>query len=366
MYVLPLETTFDKLCPASKEFYEFHKSKEYEEGDYVDYELDKNYSHFVALTRGVRNNPSQYYVISRDYFTVTNLRKKVIARRISERTVAKCYKEPNKLHVITKVDRQLINEHVRKCTCFNTICKIKKLEVPHKHVEYIKYKGRKIESMINYQGLDQDNKIQLLSDDWIESNLKHRWRRVYDQIMELKPEEKYFELPSGSRRNKNIGFPLKSVSHWTKVRFVQKNDPSCLFCSIASAMYFVHYFDVAYTLFEVYHQRNRDKYYVPCVDDVIQILRNNHRGLMVTRYKFMIQRLRNIDVDDILVERSNDVYYCVLRNRHVVAMVREFIFDSEFEKTLPRSRTGLRVSSETENAEPIEGSIQKCYLIRKK
>lgn len=97
----------------------------------------------------------------------------------------------------------------------------------------------------------------------------------------------------------------------------------------------------------------------------MNVLRNNHREAMVTRFKCLIERVRKIDVDDILVERNDVVYYCFLRNRHV-AMVREYIFDSEFEQTLPRSRSGLRVSSEMERIESIHGAIQKCYRIQRK
>lgn len=119
----------------------------------------------------------------------------------------------------------------------------------------VRISRQKIENLIHYQGLDEDNKIHYLSDDRIEINFKDRWARVYNQMWKLKPEDKYFTLPSGSRKHKNMCFPLKTITHWANVRFVQNNDPSCLFCSIVSAMYHLKYFDVVYTLFEVYHKK---------------------------------------------------------------------------------------------------------------
>ena len=366
MYVLPLETSFDKLCPASKEFYEYVTSEEYKDGEYVDDELDNRFSHFVALTRGVRNSPSQYYVISRKYFTETNRNKKVIARRISALTINKCYQKPNKLQVITTEDRRLINEHVRKCSEYNMICKIKKLELPHKKVEYIDFQDRTVTSEINYQGLDNDDTIHLLSDDWLEINFKVRFPRVYKIILDLKPDDTYYSLPSGSRHKKITIFPFKHLQHWTKVRFVQKRDPSCVVCSITSAIYHLQQYNMVYKIFEVYHHKNQNHTFIPSMEDVIDIIRNKYHKRLEKRFKYDIQKIKNLDSDDILHERNEAVYYCCLRNRHVIAMTQEYIFDSEFEKTLPRTRSGLRVSSETELHESVHNVITQCYRIEKK
>ena len=82
--------------------------------------------------------------------------------------------------------------------------------------------------------------------------------------------------------------------------------------------------------------------------------------------KFHVWKSKTFDTDEVLEIRTNDIYYCFLKNRHVVAMTCEFIFDSEFERTLPRTRAGLRVSSESEIYEPIEDAILYYYIIRRK
>ena len=114
---------------------------------------------------------------------------------------------------------------------------------------------------------------------------------------------------------------------------------------------------------EVYDMKNLQKNYIAKVQDVIETLRNKYREKGECRLKFNVKNVKDMDVDDILDDRKHFIYWCILRNNHAVAMVEKYIFDPEFNRTLPRNRTGIRISSETESHEPIEGCIDRCYQI---
>ena len=234
------------------------------------------------------------------------------------------------------------------------------------YLDYYHPLHRKIESWINYQGLDNNDDIHLLSDDWLEINFKERFPKVYEKILSLKPEDIYFTLPCGSRDIKTRNFPFENIKNWTEIQFVQENEPSCVMCSITSAMYYLQYFDIVYKIFEVYHYLNQANDYLPKGEDVVDILRNKYRNKEEKKLIFNILKFKTFDTDDVLEIRTKDIYYCFLKNRHVVAMTCEFIFDSEFERTLPRTRAGLRVSSESEIHEPIEDAILYYYIIQRK
>ena len=363
MYVLPLQIQWSELYPVSKEFVDYYKSEEYKTGTYVDPELDSQFSHFVALTKNTKNNPGRWHVISREYFTVTNRLKVVVKRRISSATITNCINNPNRVSLLTREDKRLISIHVQECTIQREIIKIKKMEFADPKVEYSIFDYRETVSGIQYQGLDKDDGIHKLSNDWIEMTFKEDYPEYYQLLLRLDHTHKYVLCPKGARKRKLSNYPLTTVSDCVQVRYQENNDPSCLYCSLASALHYKRYFRGAAKLMEVYDLKNTQGYYIPIAQDVIHCLRNKYRDKCEYKLKYDVVTVTDMDIDDILDVRDCYIYWCILRNNHAVALVDDYIFDPEFSKTLPRNRTGMRISSEIEKHEPIHDCIYRCYRI---
>ena len=99
--------------------------------------------------------------------------------------------------------------------------------------------------------------------------------------------------------------------------------------------------------------------------DIISILRNKFRLRGEIILKFDITRVKNVDIDDILTQRNNAIYWVSLSNRHTIALTKAYIIDTEFERTLPRNRTGFRISAEINTSDVMHNCIVDCYKINK-
>ena len=327
--------------------------------------MDKDFSHFVALTKGTTKVSRKEHVISREYFIVRNRRNQPVGHRISKETILKCTQSPNKLFSLSGADKRLIKQHVNMCIACDEICRIKKMPVKDKKMEFTVFGERQTISEIQFQGQDRNNRIHNLSYDWIEINFKERIPPFYKQLLQLKPEQKYIEVPVGSRSKLTSTYPLKSSKTMQKLRFVQRRDSSCLYCSIASSLYYISSQKAAFKLMAVYDNKNSiDDEYIPHINDIIFTLHNRFRERDERKLRVDVKKMKQINVMELLDKNDDEICWCILKNNHAIAMVNDYIFDSGFEKTLPRNERGLRISSETEENEEIHSCIIKGYFIK--
>jgi len=345
-------------CKSDKNLAELIKKKE----------VNHDFSHFVAIVALQKNYPRKY-IISSDYFVSRNsVNQKTKIRRVTKLTVDTCYDSPNTTIRLSKDDKDLIKKHVQDTLAKGSIFKIKRIELKKKEtieIESVVYDGMTSESKYQYQGLDDKNGVHKLSDDWLELNFKSRFTDFYNHLLTMPVTGEYLDVPLGSRKSGNTDWPV-TLKKGPSIYYRQiDGDSSCLYYSIASVFKYHHHHHVSDMLIRVYLEQSNSGHFIPQPIDIINILRNKDRkkGEGGKKLKFVIKKLMNIDIKEVLSDYSCKIYFCILTNNHAVCLFEYYIFDSSFSHALPRNEESLRVSSELESFRELSQAIKKIYTI---
>ena len=366
-YVAPEKTTFEKLYPDSKDYVTYYRSEKYKKQKKKDPEVHKELEHFIALTdvsQGyTRENVGNDHVISQDYFEQRNeFGMKTGLKRITDTTVNKCIKNPNKEFGLSQADKRCIKAHVHKIMAAGEIQKIRLMEEPYK-TETTLYKGKRSESYIRFQGIDSKNIVHCLSDDWLQLNFSNN-KQFFQQIMSLdKPTGEYINVPVGSRKNSNCKWPLSKKDKGPEITYMQRTNLSCLFCSVASAMSLMGKDFIAEKIMSVYGELSDKDNFNPQCTHIIEILRNVYKKTYERRIKVNLRKQNYKTVEELIGDQKHDIIMIVLSNLHCICFVRNYIIDPVYRHALPRSEKCIRICAELVREESLSDIIKKAYSI---
>ena len=364
----PKEILFEELWPDSKEFYNYYTSDKYLKSKNKEKTLNKDLSHFVAITaaeKQSKNSQGKDYVICEDYFLEKNKFGRATGnQRISMTTVDKCKNEPNKLHPLTKADKRLIKQHVNKIRAAGEIQKIRLMQKEGKknyNSETLLYEGKRHESKIRFEGIDSENRVHHLSEDWIALNFGDQQEDFLNKVMGLTQTGTYIEVPAGNRNSDSTKWPLKKKDIGPPVKYRQKHNKSCIFCSVASAFHEIGERMISQKIMSVYMSRSNLKDFVPTFQELFDILRNQHRNDNEMAIKVKINKQNFSTLNELLMARTDDIYLVILSNRHAIALCKNYIVDPAFGNLLPRTEISFRISAELREEDTTRNVIKKAY-----
>ena len=359
-YVKPDMIPFNRLHRDSKKYVNYYRSEKYKKQKKKDPDVKRDLSHFIALTKRDNRGHQQDHVISDDYFVAKNSMGREIYRRISIPTVAKAYDSPNALIRLSKTDIRLINSHVQKILSYGDIQKIKLLPKSEYQMESIVFESKRHESRIRYKGMDSSKREYLLSDDWLEINFG-KFEVFFDQIMVSTNVGNYIDVPATGRKSSFTNYPLKKTDMGPKLEYIQHDNKSCLFSSMASALHFLNKPLISNKIMSVYDTLNEDGTYVPSYKDILKVTRNAYKIKGEKNIKMSMTKCNYREVSLLLKDNSFDVILAVLSNRHAVTLCKDYIFDPAFTNALPRTERSLRVSAELLEVETMNHSLKMLY-----
>ena len=280
---------------------------------------------------------------------------------MSKKTIDKCESHPNKVFKLSTEDRRLIKAHVTKILCAGEIQKVRLMEEKDFKTELVWMNGKKHESKIRFQGIDSNNVLHVLSDDWLKLNFE-TYTTFYEQIMSLETYTgKYYIVPVGKLKNEGSKWPLSKREKGPAIKYRQLEENSCLFCSVASAFSQIHQEAIAQKVMSVYDILSQKTEFQPYEHTIIELLRNKYKEKGETRLKINILKQHYTTVNDMLEDVSHDILFIVLSNRHAVCLVGNYILDPTFEHCLPRSEKCIQVCAEITNFETSNTIIKKAY-----
>ena len=228
-WVDPNKRQYKTLCAASKKYVDYYGSDKYKALSKKDQDSDieEDLCHFIAYSGSKSSLKSS--VISSDYFKVTNCYEKFEYDVITPRSVLECTNIPNKVYALSKVDKMLIKNHVKKVRNENQMEYITKIDKKVFDVELLTKDGIISESKYEYEGQDSTGKKYPISIDWVQINFQNRDSKTYKQIMNLKNGEK-LKLPTGSSENSS-SWPLRKKDKGPSIKYFQNEvqENSCMF-----------------------------------------------------------------------------------------------------------------------------------------
>ena len=205
---------------------------------------DFNLNHYLMYT----SETTTPYVIEDEWFQDTNEETGETIQLVSTKTLEQCQETPNKLWLLSKVDLREIKRYVNSIKVGNSLVIIRRVRVKPKDQdeEVVNFNGHISSSKYAFIGYDKKRNFHNLSQDWIDMNYKVKYPQAYKRIMKLRPGEDY-KIPAGSTNensnNKDVQteFTKKDISPiGPMIRYMQGNRPSCLACSIASALVYIN------------------------------------------------------------------------------------------------------------------------------
>ena len=363
-YVVPDKRKRKVYCSVSKNYIDYYGSSNYKgkKKKDQDSDIDEDLSHFVAYF-----GRSESSVISQDYFVATNEFGKNPRRVISQYTVRKCFNYPNTKVKLTNIDKRQIKFHVNEIRGSSQINTIKRVHASKYDVEEVKFDGTFSESKFLYEGIDMNGKTYPLSNDWIELNFKEIDNKFYNNLLKLE-KGKSLSVPYGSRNEKDSGtFPYSLKERGPEIKHVQSKEErdSCLFYSIASLLDYVGEIFVSKKIIEVYDKLKQDPMFIGNENILLQIFRNGYRNYGERRIKHHLARLTIFDTRQLIEHKDDEMYLILLTNKHVVCLYQSFVFDCCFKYALPRHVEAVRLSSELDSLEHLNGAIKKVYQIKR-
>ena len=311
------------------------------------------------------------HVIDEDWFVNVDQVNDTSYRVITEFTVEKCLDEPNRKFALSTQDKRLIKKHVNATKTSCTIVKLKRLDTKTREhdQEFVNFDGHWTSSRISFVGYDTKGRSHKVSQDWVELNFKNKFPKHFKKIMDLQPGQST-RIDQGSSSN-TTQFSSKKFLRRSeidligpKVEFVQKNEPSCLASSLASALSFINKKDVALRLMKHYNEFNTgNSNRVFSMKNVLEVTFHNHgRQKTEKRWRCNIKKLRNLNVFELLQDVEIDsLIHCVLCNHHTVVLYDKWIFDPTLPKALPRDEKHLRFSAQTEVLEDSNSLVLFGY-----
>ena len=111
----------------------------------------------------------------------------------------------------------------------------------------------------------------------------------------------------------------------------------------------------------VYYHLRQNPQYVPNKSDVLDIMRNKHNKKDETRFKVRISKKTYSNIKMLLEDRSHNIIWIGLVNRHAIALIEDYIVDPSFGNFLPRTEQSFRVSCELLKYETTDRVIKHAY-----
>ena len=329
---------------------------------------DFNFNHFLMYTK----ETSTPYVIEEEWFQDTNEETGETIQLVSNETLDFCKQNPNKQRLLSKSDLREIKRYVNSIKAGNNLCVIRRVreKLKDQDEEVVNFNGTISTSKYSFVGYDKKRNFHKLSQDWIDMNYKEKNRAAYKKIMKLRPSEDY-RIPAGSTNestlshDEQVQFRTKDISPvGPMIRFVQGDRPSCLACSIASALVYINYVTYANRVMDEYDSMLSNHNSEPFTMSEVLDVTKQHKGRLngEKRFKAVVTKVKKPNTIEILNDKTpNTMYHCILTNTHAVAFVDEWIFDPTQAKALPRNEMHLRYSAESYIHELSEGIILLCY-----
>ena len=226
--------------------------------------------------------------------------------------------------------------------------------------KYITYSSS---SRYDYIGIDQNGRSHFLSNDWIELNFKNKHKDLYRDICQLAPGESR-QIPEGNGNKQEIINQISSIDYGPVNKFVQDNDPSCLFTSLANAFVFIGMEVYGQKLIEVYYmhfKKNGIKYVT--IKDVLKVTNENaYHEKFEKKFKFEITKMKRPNATRFLhLKDDGCIYHCILSNHHAVAICNNFIFDPVLKHSILLKEEYLRLCAQVTQHEETSSIIRTCY-----
>lgn len=380
----------NQLHEASKKYY--RDRNQLKDNNYINQfgELQK-IEHYLAYYED-----GQADVLDEDWFCVKSDdedKKKSVTKeyRITPSKFKHINKYPNKRHALSSKDIGRIKKH---CDYIKGLCDIKNIKRINNNVDITdsnkrletvqffeeKKKDNKTEyvthfscSKYEFEGVDAKNRKHHISKDWVEINFRKNDPDLYKKICNLKVGERIkFEVGSSDVSSNKLC--IREVDRGCKIKFIQGDEPSCLFLPLANALHILGEPHLSLKLTQVFsdffHSRNNNK--KPSMKDILMITKSNKYHVEgERRFKFLIQRMKHpINAVEILESnRTNPdiIYHCVLTNSHSICLVGTMIIDPVFKFTLPRSEKYLQLSAGLtgHSFDQTKDIIYQCYKYTK-
>ena len=326
-----------------------------------------DFHHFLMY----ESNSSMPHVVDEEWFQDIDEETGVVTRKISCETIDRCKTNPNELWRLTKNELRQIKFHVNNVKVGCQITRIKRVveKRQDQDEEVVNFEGHISSSKYTFLGYDIKRNYYHVSEDWVELNFKRLHPQVYKDIMKLKPGAMY-EIPAGSS---NRPKDHKNIEHLNKIginpvgppiKYIQESKPSCLVCSIASALEYMQEGIIAKRIIAYYKSFENDatKEAFTMKDILAVTMYNKGREKNERRLKCEIKKIKQRNVLQILANRTDkSLYHCVLINQHSVVLCDEWIFDSTLSNAIPRDENHLRYSAETYSHEDTQHIIVSCY-----
>ena len=338
---------------------ELDSDEEEEEDEENLKEILKNENHYLLHT-----DDGECAVISSRWFEIDQGEwQNFDKRRISQRTVDKCLKEPNKIHNLTKQEKKWIRKTCKIMNVTAQVHKIKRLPDENHNAYFYEtiFQGKLIRTRVKYVGIDMLNQTSYLEDQWLKINFnKPETQIIWNNIINLKANEIY-ELPIGSSGNDPDKIFIPEKDRGTILKYQQTKHNECLIYSICCVMSYLNQDNVCFYMLRL--KRELEIQQQMCnMDDILCVLTNKHRRKGEQRLKKFIKKVKVINTQQILNDADNEkIYHCLLENHHAVTLYKQWIFDPIFPFCLRRNEHYLRLCAEMEPQQDSSMAIYKAY-----
>ena len=356
----------DMLDPVSDDYINDERKRIKKQRNKIN-ERDHDFNHYLMY----ESKTTRPHVIDEDWFEDVHETTGNISHRVSKTTIDRCLKFPNKIWNLSTSDIRSIKQHVNNVKMGCQIHRIKRVKESQKEQsdEVVNFEGHVSSSKLSFIGYDRKHNYYPISQDWVELNFRISHPSLFKDIMSLRPGEAC-DIKSGStNRTPNNQIDAQGPNHTItpigpEIKFKQCNKPSCLPCSIASALVYANEEIVACRIMRYYEnfiKNNTNKAF--SMNDVLNItLHNKGRQKNEKRLKWNIQKVKQPNTLQLINEREHYVlYHCELINHHSVVLYQGWIFDPSVSNALPRDETHIRYSAESYSYEESQCIISLCY-----
>ena len=205
----------------------------------------------------------------------------------------------------------------------------------------------------------------VLDNQWVETNFQ---KEVLETVRKVGESNKvrYVRLPVGSS---NMLQSLEQFRHYPETVYRQNNENTCVFVSIANALHYLQFEDVA---LQVDNEKRRimKEGFRDNFERLMMHVSNylNTQSHQYFRSKYCVNRLIETNKFNLIEsgkKKPNIIYHVVLRSKdgsetHAVAVVHSLIFDGNFANAMPLSQQNLDIICNSRFIGVVEGYKYIC------
>ena len=203
-----------------------------------------------------------------------------------------------------------------------------------------------------YYGLVKDSvniHTTKLETEWVELNFDKKFQHLIKNKADT-DSKKCVKIPVGTAKPTSTlaGTEINPV-----IKYLQNNEDTCVFASIASAIHYMGYTDVAFGIkqFEILYQDTKyeNNYY----EHILGKLVRNIAALGIKRFNrgFQIQKIKKpnkFDIIEYATMQPDILFHVVLCGKncsahHCICIVNNLIFDGNYTNALPLSQESLNL-----------------------